>query len=185
MTPRQALETAIDADHADEVLKHRQRLRKPLTRGAAMRFFREVVLSYEGDECLTWPFTRNTAGYAMLWIPGDNNRSVSRLVLSGNGIERPSDKHEAAHSCGNGQKGCVSKKHLSWKTQKENGEDKLIHRQHAFAERHAMAKLTESDVREIRSLYLKERTSALASRYGVNVTCIGKIGRLETWRSVE
>lgn len=35
MTPRQWLETAVDAERAEELIKHRQRLRKPLTDYAA------------------------------------------------------------------------------------------------------------------------------------------------------
>lgn len=32
-------------------------------KGEAQRFFREVVLTYEGDECLIWPYSRDNYGY--------------------------------------------------------------------------------------------------------------------------
>lgn len=44
MTPRQELEVVVDTEHADEILKHRQRLRKPMTDYAAKLLARKLAL---------------------------------------------------------------------------------------------------------------------------------------------
>src|SRR5687767_9109273 len=57
--------------------KHYMRLRKhgdPLAggtpNGEPAAFYENVVLPYEGSECLTWPFSRNAAGYGRIWVDG-------------------------------------------------------------------------------------------------------------------
>jgi hypothetical protein len=63
---------------------HYQRQRKHGTleghstpRGAATRFYYEVALTYEGDECLIWPYA-NVRGYAQLVVDGRTQRLVCR-----------------------------------------------------------------------------------------------------------
>ncbi|WP_292637037.1 hypothetical protein [Mesorhizobium sp.] len=55
-------------------------------------------------------------------------RRVSRLVCEEVHGPPPSPDHEAAHSCDNGDLGCATKRHLSWKTPKENTADKFKER---------------------------------------------------------
>lgn len=96
--------------------------------GAAMKFFEDVVLAHDANECLSWPYSRSN-GYATVRI-ANKMRLVSRMVCERVHGDPPSQVHEAAHSCGKGTQGCVSKQHLFWKTPKENSDDKLHHGTH-------------------------------------------------------
>ena len=83
----------------------------------AKRYFAEVVLPYQGDGCLIWPFA-TTAGYGRL-----DDKLVNRLVCEAEHGPPPFPKAEAAHSCD--VRACVARKHLHWATRKENEDDKL------------------------------------------------------------
>lgn len=58
---------------------------------------------------------------------------------------------------------------LAWRTYTDNEADKKLHDRHLVGERHHMAKLTEADVREIRSCpEFRGVGTRLAAVYGVN-----------------
>lgn len=90
--------------------------------GEASSFYQEVVLQYDGYECLTWPYACNADGYGMVWRDGKLN-NVHRLLCEAIHGPPPTPDHQAAHSCGNGGLGCSTKRHLSWKTRIQNKED--------------------------------------------------------------
>lgn len=94
--------------------------------GDLERFYREVVLPYEGDECIAWPFSRTSSGYGKIYL-GGQHLIVSRLSCEEANGAPPTPEHQAAHSCGNGHLGCVTKRHLSWKTSLGNAADKKHH----------------------------------------------------------
>lgn len=145
-------------------------------RGEPQCFYESVVLGYEGAECLIWPFGRFSNGYGKM-----GGRIVSRLVCEDEYGAPPTAEHEAAHSCGKGHLGCVTRAHLSWKTKAENMADKLSHGTHSRGERHGKSKLTESQAREILSLKGKVSQSSLAARFGVAAQTVGKIHSGQNW----
>jgi DNA-binding transcriptional regulator YiaG len=63
----------------------------------------------------------------------------------------------------------------------ENG---LRRAEQTCGERHGRAKLTEAQIREIRSSYGHLSTTQLARRFGVSVQNIGQILKHQTWRHV-
>lgn len=146
--------------------------------GAPERFYREVVLPYAGDECLTWPFGKDIWGYGHLKRNG-RQRLTHRLVCEDVHGEPPTEKHEAAHSCGNGHLGCVNPKHLCWKTHRENEADKVLHGTRVRGSRSVRSKLTESDVLAIRRS--SRRHSELARIYGVAQCTISEIRSGKKW----
>lgn len=148
--------------------------------GAPMRHFNEVVLAYEGDECLIWPFAKSRRGHAALRVDGVL-MSVARLVCERVHGPSPSPDLEAAHECGNGHLGCVAKKHLSWKTRAENEADKLRHGTRVRGTMHKLAKLTEDDVRQIRRLAGTTTHRELAEKFGVSESRIGFVTRRIDW----
>lgn len=95
-------------------------------RGAAASYFKEVVLPYRGQDCLIWPFSDKGNGYAQI-MRNRRPAVVSRLVCAEVHGPAPSQEYQAAHSCGNGDLGCVSPSHISWKTSAENEADKKDH----------------------------------------------------------
>lgn len=168
---------------------HYQRLRRrgdPLAGGpmygTAMHYLRSEVLLYDGSECLIWPFGRDTKGYAQVWVPEKAGKElVSRIVCKEHNGPPPTDRHEAAHSCGNGKGGCVAKNHLSWKTRAANQSDRLGHGTHSRGEQSGAAKLTAADVRTIRSLDGEKTRAEIASRFGVGKTTITNIINRQKW----
>lgn len=143
--------------------------------GEAQRYYRDVVLAYEGDECLIWPYGR-TAGYGVL-----GKKIVSRLVCEEEHGPPPTPKHEAAHSCGKGHEGCVTKAHVSWKTHAENMEDMVAHGASPRGERHGCVKLTEPDIHVIRGLKGQMSQREIGEMFGVDQSTVSYIHKGQRW----
>lgn len=151
-------------------------------RGEPERHYRAVVVPYDRDDCLIWPFARNARGYAHMYRNG-KTVTVSRLVCEAeHGPAKPGQ--EAAHLCGRGHEGCVTRRHLVWKTRTENMADKIAHGTHNRGARSARAKLTEDQVREIRRIGNSRPRTELAKAFGVNPEAIGKIVLGQRWTDV-
>lgn len=149
----------------------------------ARNFLEEVVLGYDEVACLVWPFLRNRGGYGVVSI-ARRPRIVSRVVCERTYGPPPSHDHFAAHSCGKGKEGCVAKRHLSWKTKRENELEKEVHGTRLRGEQQPQAKLNVQQVRRIVSLKGEVSQSKLAGQFGVSRQTIGEIHRGETWASV-
>lgn len=133
---------------------------------------------WRGDECLIWPFARGRAGYGNVYYEGAYTNAHRAMCVIANG-EPPTPEHQAAHSCGNGHLGCVHPEHLRWATRLENETDKLIHGTVRQGEDVPTSKLTEHDVRRIRSS--TSRVNELAREFGVGHQQISRIRRGERW----
>lgn len=156
--------------------------RKP-PNGEAARYFSDVVMAYEGDECQMWPYARNKEGYGIV-TRGDKPGMclVSRRVCAKVHGPPPTPDHEAAHSCGHGKDGCYTKRHLAWKTHAENEADKLAHGTHNRGERSGNAKLTNAQAIIIKGLVGKQTDLAIARQFGVSTTTIREIRVGTRWR---
>lgn len=131
-------------------------------RSKFMLWIRDVALPYQGDDCLIWPFSRDPNGYAGTVRQGKRiciHRYICELVHGA----PPTPKHHAAHSCHNGSGGCVSPRHLSWKTNAENQHDRYDVQPHRRRQ-----KLSAEQVQAIRDLKGKESTGVTAQRFGVS-----------------
>lgn len=148
--------------------------------GEPQRFIEEVALTYDGDECLIWPFSRDESGYGQIARNGKPVHAHTIVCESAHG-ERPSAKHEVAHECGKGHEGCVSKGHLSWKTHVENEADKLVHGTINRGSRNGQAKLSETDVAEIIAARGSASQYALAKKFGVSQPMICAIHTGKRW----
>ena len=102
-------------------------------------------------------------GYGVL-----NKKVVSRLACERRNGPPPDHKYDAAHSCGNGHKGCVNPNHLSWKTRKDNMADQLEHGTRNRGERQGHSKLTKEIVLEIRSKRGTQTQISIAEEYGLS-----------------
>lgn len=148
------------------------------------RFIAEIAMPYSGDDCLIWPY-KESGGYGALRMPVSRKwASAHRLVCELVHGSPPSNKHHAAHSCGNGNLGCVNPKHLSWKTPKGNAQDRFKHGTDNGGERNGRAKLCKADVIRIRRLRGIERQSDLAKQYHVSDHLISAIHTGRRWRCV-
>jgi hypothetical protein len=149
--------------------------------GQAAQFLRDVVVIYDKEDCLLWPFARNSAGYGHLSINGVHTL-VHRIACEAMHGISPTPWHDAAHSCGKGHLGCCAPTHVRWATPKENQQDMIRHGRSQQGERHYGAKLTEADVLLIRAS--GEPSAALAERFGVERTNIIAIRKFKSWRHI-
>jgi hypothetical protein len=158
--------------HYTRYLRHGDPLggRKTMN-GEPERYFREVVLAYEGDECLAWPYATNRNGYGQIRIEGVLH-NVHRLACET--VNGQSPGHEAAHSCG--VRICCNPQHLSWKTPAENWADRYAHGTHQTGERNHSAKLTDLEVKSILGLINEGVTQvAIAAQFGVSPQTISRV----------
>lgn len=148
----------------------------------ASHFYSNVVLTHDGDDCLIWPFARTARGYAQMWHDG-RSRYVHRRLCEEIHGPAPTISHQVAHSCGRGDKGCVSKHHLSWKTPLENSFDKLEHGTILRGSQMWASKLNEDDVRKIIALKGTMRQIDIAEMFGVTRANISQIhlGKIWAW----
>jgi hypothetical protein len=153
--------------------------------GEPRQFFEDVVLSYEGNDCLTWPYAKSSKGYAHMRHEGET-RLVSRLVCERAHGPAPSPDHEAAHSCGHGDQACVTKRHLSWKTPIANQADRLIHGTSNRGVQNGRSKLTPARVKVIKGLLAKNQPIAdIARQFDVHYGTIKQINTGKAWGWVE
>jgi len=165
--------------------RHMLRLKKPhligraSSAGGAVRFAKAAA-TYDGEDCLVWPFSRDRKGYGQIRLD-QKTWVASRYVCTLAHGEPPTPEHHAAHSCNNGKGGCVNAQHLSWKTPLENAHDRSIAGTCGKGKKGPLCKLDEQQVREIRKRKGLEATRDLAARYGVSPTQVGRIQRRELW----
>lgn len=137
--------------------------------------FIEMALKYDDKiNCLIWPFGRNDRGYAYVQRLG----YIARLICIKIYGLPPTNKHEAAHSCGNGHLGCINYHHLRWATHKENCLDDCC------GENHHRAKLTEEQVLEIRNYNIAKKYTPkeLAEKYNIHNSQIYRIINYKSYR---
>jgi hypothetical protein len=151
-------------------------------RGEPLRFLREVVLNYEGDDCLKWPYGGSGSyGYGKISYKG-KPYNVHRLVCELVNGPPPFAKAVARHLCGHGDQGCCAKSHIAWGTQKENMADAVRHGRDNRGERCGSAKLTRDQVREIRKLEGVISQDKIAAKFGVGRGAIKSILNGKSWR---
>lgn len=148
-------------------------LRRP-PNGSAQRFLTDVASGDTGDDCLIWPYSHKGNGYGQIRRDG-KTMFAHRLVCEAAHGPPPTQRHEAAHSCGNGHRGCVNPRHLSWKTPAENSADRVSHGVHNKGSHNAGAKLTEADVVKIMALNGRIRQLDVARFFGVSPSTIRRI----------
>jgi hypothetical protein len=126
--------------------------------------FLERALASDSDGCILWPFNKDHAGYAR----GSVHVNIPRYICEQINGPAPSLIHQAAHSCGNGHLGCISWRHLSWKTPKENSADRYEHGTHIVA---------------IRAIKNRSQAS-IAKQFGISQSLVSDIRSNKRWSHV-
>lgn len=166
--------------HHKRWLRHGDPLGGTTYRGEVATWI-ERHTAYDGEECLMWPFSKDGYGYGTV-NPRGGERKAHRLMCSIVHGPPPTPKHEAAHSCGNGHLGCVSPRHLRWATREENMADRLLHGGGNRGARHGMAKLSEDNVRAIRSMRGAASQLEIAKTFGISRTLVCLIHQRKRWQ---
>lgn len=136
---------------------------------------------YQCDDCLIWPFSKMRNEYGHLQVNGKFHPAHRYMCEIVNGPP-PTDRHEAAHSCGFAT--CVNPKHLRWSTPKENAADKIVHGTNVFGERRSF--LSEREVVAMRYLEasgISQRT--IAKAFNVTPQRVNEIVLLKAWKYAE
>lgn len=157
--------------------------RRRVAAGAPKQFMDNALL-WKSDECLIWPYSR-TDGYASISPHWKLGTGVCRYLCTRVYGPAPTERHHCAHSCGNGQKGCINPRHLRWATPEENMRDKRKHGTANRGERVHLSKLTVTQVREMRSLKGQWSAKVLAAHFGVKVSTVYSIFSGQSWAWLE
>ncbi len=151
--------------------------------GEILDYLERVILAYDGDACLPWPYAKNKKGYGQIHIDG-RQRDVHRVVCERAHGQAPTPRHHAAHGCGHGHLACCTKRHLGWKTPLQNSADKIIHGTLLFGESLPVSKLTNRDVRQIRALKGTATQREIGANFGVSDVTVSLIYRGKIWSHV-
>lgn len=143
--------------------------------------FLMALLADAPPACVTWPMFRDPNGYGRVGYNGKQRWAHRVMCELANG-PAPSEDHEATHSCGNGAKGCVNPRHLSWGTRSRNQLDRRFHGTKSHGRwRGARTKLTQSDVDYIRSQKGLVTQRELAEKFSVTDATIRDIYSGKSW----
>lgn len=126
--------------------------------GGATKKFVESSFLIETEDCIHWPFSLDKRGYPQAQDANGFYKPHRRVCEMRHG-PAPTAKYHAAHACGN--RGCINKAHLSWKTPRENEQDKLLH---GTYNRGPARKLDDDAVREIRRRWSRGESLLSISR---------------------
>lgn len=148
--------------------------------GEPASFLKEVVLQAPADTCVIWPYANNGVGYGVISIDGEM-RLVTRVVCEAVNGPPPTDRHEAAHSCGNGHQGCCTPAHLHWATHSENELEKIAHGTHRKGVRHPLAKLSEEQAIQIKSMKGLKTHQQIADDFGIGRVQVTRILSGQRW----
>ena len=152
-----------------------------MLRGTARDWLLKHV-EHDGEECLIWPFARNSKGYPDVRFAGMEGMLAHRVMCVLAHGDPPEPKMDAAHSCGNGQTGCINPRHLSWKTRIDNHADKKRHGTQIWGDQIHFAKLTLEQARIAK--YDGRSARFFANAFGVSVAAINHLRAGRTWKGI-
>ena len=160
---------------------------KPTTQKDVDRFWSHVDIR-EPNECWNWKLSPTPNGYGLYASGGKIYRTQRFAYLHSNGLNTHKlTKHEKiTTTCGNNL--CCNPAHLKynkmqdvWNKIKEDGTM-------TCGSKHAMSKMTEQDVRDIRARYVSRSNvdgyAGIGKDYGVTPGCIRDIMIGKTWKHV-
>jgi hypothetical protein len=137
--------------------------------------------TYAG-KILSQPLSKN--GYPQVNIRRDGaikSTKVHTLVATAFHGERPTVFHEVAHR--DGDRTNNRSENLRWATGIDNAADNIANGTHGIGERHAGAKLTDSDVKKIRAEHAK-LLRGFATKYGIDISTVRTIISGSRWSHV-
>ena len=149
------------------------------------RCWEKIDQSAGPDACWPWAGKRNRHGYGVVSVTHSTTALAHRLILgfvTGTTITR-----NVLHKCpGGGNPWCCNPAHLKEGSQAENAQDKVAYGRQMRGESHYNAKLTESDIIDIRRQAAEGASiAALARRYGMAHSAISRIISRNAWRHVQ
>lgn len=155
---------------------------KSTSKAQSQLYIEDVVLKWESDECLRWPFQVNKEKYASTYVKRKSKYAHKVICEIKNGPP-PQVNSRAWHTCGNKEGGCVNPKHIKWV---ELGHSIRFGRKRRVraGENHHNSKLSNVDVLNIYRNKNKIPASGLARNYGVSLSAIYMIWSRRNYKLV-
>jgi hypothetical protein len=133
--------------------------------------------------CLIWKACLDRKGYGV-FVPMPRKRVMAHRWLFERIFGQLEKQRVVMHSCDN--PACVKLQHLDQGTIDLNNKDSVAKGRNARGERVHQSKLTEDQVREIRSLCAQGISKTeIARRFSVGRRCVRMISTGRTWRHVK
>jgi hypothetical protein len=147
-----------------------ERVARNRGKGAAIQWLCEHV-GYNEKRCLFWPFSKNGGYPNLVGHLGKVYKPARLMCLLAHGAP-PSDQHQACHTCGRGNKGCINPLHLTWRTRTEA----RLHEVSIGLRKHnRQGKITHEAAEEIRSSKGVRTAAELAKTFGLSPNRIVEI----------
>ncbi len=140
--------------------------------GAGLSFLQQALTS-DTDECIIWPYGKETAGYGRIVIGSETHTTHRYVCEKTHGPPTPPATY-ACHSCA--VRACVNPRHVRWGTNTDNYWDMVRHgnRNNTVLNEDLVAQIKQSTV----------SARVLAHDYGVSVATINKIRNGSNWKHV-
>lgn len=148
--------------------------RKLIPSATAISLIEETVRG-ETDECVVWPYHRDSYGYGIVRDIAYNMTRAHRSVCCRTHGPPPFAGAHACHSCDNPP--CINPRHLSWGSAKENIEQSFDRGRGKIGAATYNSKLSKEQVEEIRQS--TESSRILGKRFGVSFRLVCYIRRGE------
>lgn len=129
--------------------------------------------------CLEWTRTRHASGYGGITVEG-KVQTTHRLSYSLFVGEIPTGMF-VCHTCDN--RGCIEPSHLFLGSNLDNVRDMVAKKRHVFGKKAQNAKLTDDDVRMIRSD--KRPAAAIARELGVSPQIVQDARNRVHWKHID
>lgn len=142
-------------------------------------FIAQRLLMVGEDECWVYPSGRSSTGYAHYYEKP--NRTLSAHRVSFEVMFQHPGHLCVLHRCDN--RPCANPFHLFLGTKGDNARDAMAKDRHCRGERNGQARLTEDQVRAIRSDGRKQ--GAIAAEYGIRQTTVSEIKHGNLWGHVK
>jgi len=162
---------------------------------------KRVIADKKNHVCRVLKPWLNNKGYQIVNLcdsSGQKKHLVSRIVCAAFHGAAPTEKHEVAHNDGDQSNNYAQ--NLRWATRSENMEDSRKHGTMAIGsrhgrttkpektprgEKHGHAKITDAEVRLIRSINPNLVTGrTIAQAFGISPACVSNIRSKKTWRHI-
>ena len=143
-----------------------------------LRFWSKIVIT---PHCWEWQPRSRINGYGIFTIRAGEQKLAHRLSYEMHFGEVPAKGLVVRHRCDNPL--CVNPDHLMLGTPADNMRDKVARGRQSRGQDSPNAKLTEADVREIRSAP-DGQGRAMARKFGISYGTVSSIRNRHTWKHV-